>query len=179
MKEICINNIDCSSCPNMGGCNLLKHEALFQEFFTLYGSYCTEPANKTIHLYQPHPEKIHTIKEIEKRLHEADHDIEKLEKYIVMLQSYKIELVKRYNYIATAPTQKKIKLQRYKKYQGNVFYYVIVYDVDLISGHEQEAERQTFKGTERKQATAVFEQLKAQYTNAMIEIDIDKKSWEK
>lgn len=179
MIEICNKNIPCCGCSNADTCTKKKQDQLFKEFFTKYTHYSTDSAEKTFHIWQEHPEKLHTQKEVLKRLNSADQDIEKLENYIAMLQAYKIELVKRYNYLETTPTKQKIKLQRYKKYQGNVFYYIIFYTVDLETGHEEETERRTYKGTERKQALEDFEKLKKENQNFLFEKDIDKKSWER
>lgn len=179
MIEICEKNIPCCGCPNMDSCTKAKQEDLFKEFFTKYSDYSKESAERSIHIWQQHPEKLYTQKDVLYRLNSANQDIERLEKIIAMLQAYKIELVKRYNYLETTPTKQKIKLERYKKYQGNIFYYIIFYTVDLITGHEEETERRTYKGSDRKQAFTDFEKLCKEYKNAIIEKDITKKAWEK
>lgn len=179
MLEICQKNIDCCGCPNMDTCNALKQEKLLHDLFDLYGNYHKDMTSKQFYITCEHPEKIETESDIMKWLDHANKDIEKLELYIARLQAYKMELVKRYNYIMTRPTKEKILLQRYKKYRGNVYYYIIFYTVDLETGTEKETDRKTYKGTEKKQALKDFETICKDHKNAIIIKDIDKKSWEK
>lgn len=176
--NIC-EKIDCSSCHELGNCTKTRQQVLFENLFKQYGSYRKEYTTKTLYLHAEHPEKMHTQDEVTKAFLKADAAIEELETYIAMYKAYKIELAKRYNYLETRPTKEKIKLQRYKKYQGNVFYYIIFYLVDLETGEEIETDRQTYKGTERKQAFTDFDKICKEHKNAVIEKDIDRKSWEK
>ena len=179
MKTICKENIDCSGCPNTGACNSIQYKKLLDEFFSIYGTVSTQEANKTIRIWQPHPNTIHNTKEVIKRIESAEKDIERLENYILQLKAYEIALTERYNCLETVPTKHKIKLQRNKKYQGNVFYYIIFYDVNMETNEEIETKRTTYKGTERKQAIADFEQLKNEYKCAIFEIDIEKPKYER
>ena len=179
MIEICNKNISCCGCSEMDTCTKKKQVQLYKDFFTLYGNYQEKYTSKQFYISAEHPNNIHTEKEVLKALKSADENIEKLELYIAMLQSYKIELVNRYNYLMTTPTKEKILLQRYKKYNGKVFYYIRFYSVDLTIGEETETDTKTYKGTERKQAFSDFENLKKEHTNAIFETDTEKKHWEK
>jgi hypothetical protein len=162
----------------MDTCTKKKQAELFKDFFTRYGTYEAETAEKTIHIWQQHPEKLYAQSDVLKYIESANKDIERLELTIAMLQAYKMELVKRYNYLETTPTRQKIKLQRYKKYRGNVFYYIVFYTVDLTTGHEEETQRKTYKGAERKQAFSDFETICKGNPQAIIEKDIEKSRWE-
>ena len=178
MKTICNNNEDCNRCSNMGACNAIKYQDLINEFFRLYGSCSTQEANKTIHIWHPHPETIHKSSEIAERMKRAEEDINRLENYILQLKAYEIALTERYNYLETVPKKQKIKLQRYKKYRGNVFYHIIFYEVNLDTNEEIEIKRTTYKGTERKQALIDFESLKTEYKSAIFVKDIEKSKYE-
>ena len=108
----------------------------------------------------------------------AEEDINRLENYILQLKAYEIALTERYNYLETVPKKQKIKLQRYKKYRGNVFYHIIFYEVNLDTNEEIEIKRTTYKGTERKQALIDFESLKTEYKSAIFVKDIEKSKYE-
>lgn len=95
------------------------------------------------------------------------------------MQAYKIALTDRINYLLAVPTKGKIKLQRYKKYQGNVYYYIIFYTVNLDDGTETETNRITFKGTERKKALEAFKKLKEERKNTDFVEDIAKPQYER
>ena len=156
----------------MGACNAIKYQDLINEFFRLYGGCSTQEANKTIHIWHPHPETIHKSSEIAERIKRAEDDIKRLENYILQLKAYEIALTERYNCL------QKIKLKRYKKYRGNVFYYIIFYNVNLDTNEEIEIKRNTYKGTERKQALIDFEALKTVYKSAIFVKDIEKSKYE-
>ena len=70
-------------------------------------------------------------------------------------------------------------MYREKRYQEKVFYYIQFYDVNLTDGHEELTHSIKYTGKERKQAIEHFEQLKKEKSNAIFEMDIDKKSWER
>lgn len=99
--------------------------------------------------------------------------------YDVMFKIWKDRAANRYNFIKTAPTKHKIKLYREKRYQEKVFYYIQFYDVNLVDGHEEMTRSIKYTGKERKQAIEHFEQLKKEKSNAIFEIDIEKRSWER
>lgn len=176
MIDICNKKIPCCGCPDADTCTKKKQQDLFKEFFSKYGSYCEDGAERTIHVYQSHPKQLYTEEGITHNMSRADADIERLEYIIAMLKAYKIELVDRYNYIVTSPTREKIKLQRIKK--TKVEYHIIFYTVNLVDGHETEKKRIKFSGTDRAAAIKEFEKLAKEHTNAITEKDISKNPWE-
>lgn len=179
MIDICYKNIDCCGCPNMDTCTKSKSSQLMQDLFTRYSYHSKDTAEHTINIFGIHPEKLHNQTDVLRRIDSTSKDIERLEKYIAMLTVYRMELVKRYNYLETVPTKTKIKLQRYKKYQGKVYYYIIYYSIDLETGHEEETKRTTYAGTERKKAFEEFEKLCKENPTFIIEKDLEKGRWEK
>lgn len=80
MKEICVKKIPCCGCPEMDTCTLEKSENLLKELFTRYGNYNKEMSDKTIRIYEQHPEKLHTEKDILHYFDKAQKDIEQLQK---------------------------------------------------------------------------------------------------
>lgn len=180
MIEVCYKKTPCCGCPDCDTCTKQKEEMLFNELFSKYGS-ASEYAEKTLHIFQIHPDKLENTSEVLKAFERADKDLERLEHLVAMLNIYKMRLTHRFNYLETAPTKQKIKLERYRQYKGKVFYYIKFFVVNLDSGSESEtiSKQLTFKGTEKKQAISKFEELKKEYKNAIFEIDIQKKYWEK
>lgn len=175
----CIKNIECCDCPEMGSCATYAQNKLFKEFFMQYGTYREEYHTQHLYLSAEHPSNIYTLEGVQKYIKRADDNITELQKYIDMMQAYKMELVKRYNYILTVPTKEKILLKRHKQYRGNVYYYIIFISVNLETGEETETDRKTYKGSERKQAFADFEKIAKEHKNAIIQKDIEKSRFEK
>lgn len=156
-----------------------QQQVLFEKLFTKYGSYQKTSCDKRVNIWEEHPETLYTTQDIEKRLKHSTDTIKELENALEMLKAYQCALIERYNYISTAPVKKKIRLERYKKYQGNIFYYIIFYDVNLTDGHQEETNRLTYTGKDRKTAFTEFERLCKENKNAIIEKDIEKKKWER
>ena len=178
MKEICVKKILCCGCPDMDTCTLEKSENLLKELFTRYGSYTKEMSEKTMRIYEQHPEKLHTEKDILHYFERAQKDIEQLERTILQLKAYGNELTERYNFIKTSPTKQKIKLYREKKYQDKVYYYILFYSVNLVDGYEELINTIKYPGKERRKAIEHFEQLQKEKKDTIFEKDIKKRSWE-
>lgn len=178
MKEICVKKIPCCGCPEMDTCTLEKSENLLKELFTRYGNYNKEMSDKTIRIYEQHPEKLHTEKDILYYFDKAQKDIEQLERVILQLKAYENALTERYNFIKTAPTKQKIKLYREKRWKDKVYYYILFYSVNLIDNHEELTQTIKYTGKERKRAIEDFEQLQKEKKNVIFEKDIEKRSWE-
>lgn len=117
MKECKIN---CCRCPERDTCETM-HERLINELFTIYGQPQKRMSEKVIRIYEQHPERLHTEKDILNSFAHVSQDLERLEEVILELKAYQLELTNRYNFIITAPTKQKIKLYREKRYQENGF----------------------------------------------------------
>lgn len=178
MKEICVKKIPCCGCPEMDTCTLEKSDNLLKELFTRYGSYTKEMSEKTIRIYEQHPEKLHAEKDILHYFDKAQKDIEQLERVILQLKAYENALTERYNFIKTAPTKQKIKLYREKRYQDKVYYFILFYSVNLTDGHEELTKSIKYAGKDRRKAIEDFEQLRKEKKNTIFEKDIAKRSWE-
>lgn len=176
MTKECKTN--CCRCPERDTCENM-HERLINELFTIYGQPRKETSDKVIRIYEQHPEHLHTERDILNSFTHVRENMERLEEIMLELKAYQIELTNRYNYIKTAPIKQKIKLQREKRYQEKVYYYIQFYDVNLTDGHEELTHSIKYTGKERKQAIEHFEQLKKEKKNTIFEKDIEKKSWER
>lgn len=178
MKEICVKKIPCCGCHEMDTCTLEKSDNLLKELFTRYGSYTKEMSDKTIRIYEQHPEKLHTEKDILHYFDKAQKDIEQLERVILQLKAYENALTERYNFIKTAPTKQKIKLYREKRWRDKVYYYILFYSVNLVDGYEELINTIKYPGKERRKAIELFEQLQKEKKDTIFEKDIKKRSWE-
>lgn len=176
MTKECKTN--CCRCPERDTCENM-HKRLINELFTIYGQPQMRMSEKVIRIYEQHPKRLHTERDILNSFAHVREDLERLEEITLELKAYQIELTNRYNFIKTAPTRQKIKLYREKRYQEKVFYYIQFYDVNLVDGHEEITRSIKYTGKERKQAIEHFEQLKKEKSNAIFEMDIAKKSWER
>lgn len=109
----------------------------------------------------------------------VERTLEELEELMDELKTYRVALAERYNYIATAPTRQKIRLQRYNR--ECVTYTIHFYTVFLTDGHEEEDYKKCrhYTGKDRREAIKDFGLLKSQYPNAIFEKDIERKSWER
>ena len=179
MISFCTKKISCCGCPNTDTCTLEKSESLLKELFTRYGNYNKEMSDKVIRIYEQHPEKLYTEKDILHYFDRAQKDIEQLERLILQLKAYENALTERYNFIKTAPTKQKIKLYREKRYQDKVYYFILFYSINLIDGHEELTQSIKYTGKERKKAIEDFKQLQKEKKNVIFEKDIEKRYWER
>lgn len=119
-----------------------------------------------------------------KRLLDADnrctYTIERMQKAIKELQLYRIEL---YNQITTIQELKyklTLKLRREKSYMYKKVFYYVELDKVYEGLHDKESIfKESFSGTERKQAAKKFEELKKQYPGIEVIIETAKGRWEK
>ena len=158
---------------------LSPEENLFKELFTRYGNYTEEMSEKTIRIYEQHPEKLHTEKDILHYFDKAQKDIEQLERVILQLKAYENALTERYNFIKTAPTKQKIKLYREKRWKDKVYYFILFYSVNLTDGHEELMQSIKYTGKERRKAIEDFEKLQKERTGVIFEKDIKRAKWER
>lgn len=163
--------INCCRCHKFGTCEH-SQEILFKKLFYRFGSYQKEMSDKTIRLYEQHPENLHTKKDILHYFNRVSCDLEQLEECILELKAYQIALTQRYNYIETAPIKKKIKIKRDQRYREKVFYYILFYNVNLSDEYEELTNFVKYPGKERKQALLYFEQLKKENPDCIFECDI-------
>ena len=149
----------------------------YKEFFG--GWHCRDGyANHTLYVNCYRPDKLSTVAEILQNNERASRTIAELESYITALREYQQELAKRAAQIETMGYKLLLKLERYKRYQGGVEYYITLIKT-LDDGTQITELSETYTGKERRQAIARFEVLKKQRPGLEAIKDIEKKAWER
>ena len=124
------------------------------------------------------PDKLSTVAEILQNNERASRTIAELESYITALREYQQELAKRAAQLETMGYKLSLTLERYKRYQGGVEYYITLTKT-LDDGTQVKELSETYTGKERRQAIARFEALKKQRPGIEAVKDIEKESWER
>ena len=149
----------------------------YKEFFG--GWHCRDGyANHTLYVNCYRPDKLSTVAEILQNNERASRTIAELESYITALREYQQELAKRAAQIETMGYKLLLKLERYKRYQGGVEYYITLTKT-LDDGTQIKVLSETYTGKERRQAIARFEALKKQRPGIEAMKDIAKGAWER
>ena len=149
----------------------------YKEFFGDW--HCRDGyANHTLYINCFRPDKLSTVAEILQSNERASRTITELESYITALQEYQQELAKRAAQLETMGYKLSLTLERYKRYQGGVEYYITLTKT-LDDGTQVKELSETYTGKERRQAIARFEELKKERPGIEAIKDIEKKSWER
>ena len=149
----------------------------YKEFFG--GWHCRDGyANHTLYINCYRPDKLSTVAEILQSNERASRTITELESYITALQEYQQELSKRAAQLETMGYKLSLTLERYKRYQGGVEYYITLTKT-LDDGTQVKELSETYTGKERRQAIARFETLKKERPGIEAIKDIEKKAWER
>lgn len=149
----------------------------YKEFFG--GWHCRDGyANHTLYVNCYRPDKLSTVAEILQNNERASRTIAELESYITALREYQQELAKRAAQLETMGYKLSLTLERYKRYQGGVEYYITLTKT-LDDGTQVKELSETYTGKERRQAIARFEALKKQRPGLEAIKDIEKKAWER
>lgn len=149
----------------------------YANLFQRYGSPSKE-AEIRIWYYLQRPEALDTFDRIKHYDTQAAQMVAQCKKLIEDMSEYRQALAARYNQLATMPSRRRLKLERYVNYDNKKFYYIRHF-TEYDDGTVVETETETFPGKERRAALARFAKLKKQYPGIAAEMDIDKKSWEK
>ena len=148
-----------------------------EKLFTRYGSPSTD-ANFSRHYYFTRADKIDTAQRIADADKHAAQDIKELEELIIDLKSYRQTLAARYAELETMPYKLRLELERQKRYDNKVRYYI-----RLIKAYEDGSEikelDETYAGTERHEALKRFEELKKSRPGIEAIKSIEKSKWEK
>ena len=149
----------------------------YTDLFQRYGAPSKE-AEIRIWYYLQRPEALDTFDRIKHYDTQAAQLIAQCEKLIEDMSEYRQALAARYNELATMPSRRRLKLERYVNYDNRKFYYIRHF-TEYSDGTSVETETERFPGKERRAALARFAELKKQFPGIVAEMDIDKKSWEK
>ena len=149
----------------------------YTDLFRRYGSPSKE-AEIRIWYYFQRPEALGTFDRIKHYDGQASQLIAQCKKLIEDMSEYRQALAARYNQLATMPSRRRLKIERYVNYDNRKIYYIRRF-TDYEDGTSVETKTESFPGTERRAALARFAELKKQYPGIAAEMDIEKKSWEK
>jgi hypothetical protein len=148
-----------------------------ESLFSRYGSPSTE-ANFSRHYYFTRADKIDTAQRIADADKHAAQDIKELEELITDLKSYRQTLAARYAELETMSYKLRLELERQKRYDNKVHYYV-----RIIKSYEDGSEireiDEAYTGAERHEALARFNQLKKERPGINAVKNIEKGKWEK
>ena len=146
-------------------------------FFSRYGSPSTE-ANFSRHYYFTRADKIDTAQRIADADKHAAQDIKELEELIMDLKSYRQTLAARYAELETMSYKLRLEIERQKRYDNKVHYYVRLIKV-YEDGSEIKQIDEAYTGTERHEALKRFEELKKSRPGIEAVKNIEKGKWEK
>lgn len=149
----------------------------YTDLFQRYGSPSNEAEIRLIY-YLLRPETLNTFDKIKHYDGRAAQMVAQCKKLIEYMSEYRQALAARYNQLATMPSRRRLKLERYVNYDNKKFYYIRHF-TDYDDGTSVETETETFPGKERRAALARFAELKKKYPGIVAEMDIDKKAWER
>ena len=149
----------------------------YTDLFQRYGSPSKEAEIRLIY-YLLRPEAMDTFDRIKHYDGEAAHIVAQCKKLIEYMSEYRQDLAARYNQLATMPSSRRLKIERYVNYDNKKFYYIRHF-TDYDEGTRVETETETYQGKKRRAALARFAEMKKQYPGIVAEMDIDKKAWEK
>lgn len=149
----------------------------YNEMFTRYGS-PSEQAEIYIRSYLTRPDKLDTAQRIADYDKSAAQTIERCKELIEDLGLYRQDLARRYAELETMPYKLRLELERQKRYDNKVRYYI-----RLIKAYEDGSEikelDETYAGTERSEALKRFEELKKARPGIEAVKNIAKGQWEK
>ena len=149
----------------------------YTDLFQRYGS-PSKDAEIRILYYLRRPEALDTFDKINHYDSQAAQIIAQCKKLIEDMSEYRQALAARYSQLATMPSRRRLRLERYVNFNNKKFYYIRHF-TNYDDGTVVETETETFPGKERRAALARFAELKKQCPGIVAEIDIEKKSWEK
>ena len=149
----------------------------YTDLFQRYGA-PRKDAEIRILYYLQRPETLDTFDRIKHYDERAAQLVSQCKTLIEYMSEYRQDLAARYNQLATMPSSRRLKIERYVNYDNKKFYYIRHF-TDYDDGTSVETETETFPGKERRAALARFDELKKQYPGIVTEMDIEKKSWER
>ena len=151
----------------------------YKTLFTRFGSPSDE-GRVNITGYLLHPAKLNETQRIKRMDETAERVIRECQAAILQLTDYRRALAARYAQLETAPYTPRLEIERRREgYTApKVFYYVRILRV-YQDGTTVAELKETYKGTERRNALARFEELKKQRPGIEAVKDIEKGAWER
>lgn len=149
----------------------------YEPYFSRFGAIRDE-AEIRITAYLLRPETLSDLSRIAWNDQRASDLIDQCRDIISAMEAYRADLARRYGEIAAAPRQRFVRLEREKRYRGNVIYTLSI-GSRLLDGTGEQADRTTYPGTQRNKAIADYRAALKQYPGICAELLIEKSPWEK
>ena len=131
----------------------------YADLFQRYGA-PSKDAEIRILYYLRRPDSLDTFDRIKHYDGEAAQIVAQCKKLIEDMSEYRQDLAARYNQLATMPSSRRLKIERYVNYDNKKFYYIHHF-TDYDDGTSVETETETFPGKDRRAAPARFGELKS------------------
>lgn len=148
-----------------------------ETLFTRYGQPSDE-GRINITGYLKRPDKL-TTGDIKSFDQTAAHLIAEAQQAIADLTEYRQALAARYAQLTTAPYSLRLELERYPA----TSFHGVSFEIRIVKTYEDGTAvpelREKFKGKDRRQALARFEELKKQRPGIEVWQDMEKRSWER
>lgn len=152
----------------------MSWEKLFEYCYNSSGE-----AKIRVNEYIIHPAKLDTIDRVKLYDDSAVRAIERMETYIDQLKSYRQSLADRYAALASMPYTYRLELKRYKGWSDKRVTYTLRLIRVYEDGHEEDEEKTTYAGTERREALKEYEAMKKARPGISCLLDLEKRSWGK
>jgi len=147
------------------------------KMFTRYGSPSNE-AEVCIRDYLIRPGKLDTVRRVIEYDKSAAETIERCKELIEDLSLYRQDLAHRYAELETMSYKFRLEIERQKRGDNKVHYYVRIIKAYEDGGEIREID-EAYAGTERHEALARFNQLKKERPGIEAIKNIEKGKWEK
>lgn len=125
------------------------------------------------------PSKLTDLEGIKLYDRSAAGTIQRMEEAIEALKGYRQALAERYAVLASMPYTYRLELKRYKGWSDKRVTYTLRLVRVYEDGHEEDEEKTTYAGTERREALKEYEAMKKARPGISCILDLEKRSWEK
>ena len=136
--------------------------------------------NETRIIYLPNPDRLHTMKDLTYHGSQAARYAAEFKAMIETMEAYQSLIYDRVQALTQAPYHMEVHLNRHKRYDNKVHYYLEVKKVYDAPGIEPDTiERTTYPGTERRQALKDFAAYQKSHPGIIAVKGIEKARWER
>ena len=136
--------------------------------------------NETRHIYLPSPDSLNTMERLTYHGAQAARYAAEFRAMIETMEAYQSLIYDRVQALTQAQYHMEIHLNRHKRYDNKVHYYLEVVKVYDTPGIEPETiERTTYPGTERRKAIADFAAYQKSHPGIIAIKNIEKARWER
>lgn len=133
---------------------------------------------KTLHIYCSDPRTETSLKRLRRLDDMTAKEIERLQNELSALQAYRLDLMERAQYIATASYTVSVELHRHKLYCGGVEYKLQIVRT-YEDGTRHEDNRTMYSGKDRYKAISDYKAAFKSHPGAETVLDIEKGRWER